>query len=149
VTFLVGDIYLGINTISGEEVTIKLESVKAKHSQLEYESKVYKTLAGSVGVPSVRWFGTECDYSAMVIDLLGSSLKDLFNFCNRKFTFKTVLLADQLVCGRRVNQFSSAIVYSRSLASSTFKSILLTLVLQRSTRILRPIFVSPIVRTRI
>lgn len=94
-----GDIYLGINIISGEEVAIKLESVKAKHPQLEYESKVYKTLAGGVGVPFVRWFGTECDYNAMVIDLLGPSLEDLFNFCNRKFTLKTVLLlADQLVC---------------------------------------------------
>lgn len=93
-----GDIYLGINIISGEEVAIKLESVKAKHPQLEYESKVYKTLAGGVGVPFVRWFGTECDYNAMVIDLLGPSLEDLFNFCNRKFTLKTVLLlADQLV----------------------------------------------------
>ena len=93
-----GDIYLGTNIISGEEVAIKLESVKAKHPQLEYESKVYKTLAGGVGVPFVRWFGTECDYNAMVLDLLGPSLEDLFNFCNRKFTLKTVLLlADQLV----------------------------------------------------
>lgn len=97
-TPFVGDIYLGINIISGEEVAIKLESVKAKHPQLEYESKVYKTLAGGVGVPFVRWFGTECDYNAMVIDLLGPSLEDLFNFCNRKFSLKTVLLlADQLV----------------------------------------------------
>ena len=96
---LLGDIYLGINIISGEEVAIKLESVKAKHPQLEYESKVYKTLAGGVGVPFVRWFGTECDYNAMVLDLLGPSLEDLFNFCNRKFSLKTVLLlADQLVC---------------------------------------------------
>lgn len=87
-----------MNIISGEEVAIKLESVKAKHPQLEYEAKVYKTLAGGVGVPFVRWFGVECDYNAMVIDLLGPSLEDLFNFCNRKFTLKTVLLlADQLV----------------------------------------------------
>lgn len=97
--FSLGDIYLGINIISGEEVAIKLESVKAKHPQLEYESKVYKALAGGVGVPFVRWFGTECDYNAMVLDLLGPSLEDLFNFCNRKFSLKTVLLlADQLVC---------------------------------------------------
>ncbi|KAJ1030123.1 hypothetical protein NDA16_001036 [Ustilago loliicola] len=93
-----GDIYLGINIISGEEVAIKLESIKAKHPQLEYEAKVYKTLAGGVGVPFVRWYGQECDYNAMVIDLLGPSLEDLFNFCNRKFTLKTVLLlADQMI----------------------------------------------------
>ncbi|TKA50773.1 Casein kinase I hhp1 [Rhodotorula sp. CCFEE 5036] len=93
-----GDIYLGVNIISGEEVAIKLESVKAKHPQLEYEAKVYKTLAGGVGVPFVRWFGVECDYNAMVLDLLGPSLEDLFNFCNRKFSLKTtLLLADQLI----------------------------------------------------
>jgi casein kinase I family protein HRR25 len=102
VTFLAGDIYLGINIIaslrsvvgliyhvsrfiSGKEVAINLKSVKPKHRQLEKECKVYKTIAGGIGVPFVHWFGTECDYNAMVINLLGPSLEDLFNFCNRKF----------------------------------------------------------------
>ncbi|KAK5189268.1 serine/threonine protein kinase [Exophiala xenobiotica] len=93
-----GDIYSGTNIISGEEIAIKLESVKTKHPQLDYEARVYKSLAGGVGIPFVRWFGTECDYKAMVLDLLGPSLEDLFNFCNRKFSLKTVLLlADQLI----------------------------------------------------
>lgn len=93
-----GELYLGVNIQSGEEVGIKLEPVKTKHPQLHYESKIYMLLQGGTGIPHLKWFGVQGDYSVMVIDLLGPSLEDLFNFCNRKFTLKSVLmLADQLL----------------------------------------------------
>ncbi|XP_059481718.1 casein kinase I isoform X1 [Neocloeon triangulifer] len=93
-----GDIYLGINITNGEEVAVKLESVRARHPQLLYESKLYKILHGGIGIPHIRWFGQEREFNVLVMDLLGPSLEDLFNFCSRRFTTKTVLmLADQMI----------------------------------------------------
>eukprot|EP00057_Strongylocentrotus_purpuratus_P003680 XP_003727130.1 PREDICTED: casein kinase I isoform delta isoform X2 [Strongylocentrotus purpuratus] len=93
-----GDIYLGTNITNGEEVAIKLECLKTKHPQLHIESKFYKMMQGGVGIPTVKWCGAEGDYNVMVMELLGPSLEDLFNFCSREFSLKTVLLlADQLI----------------------------------------------------
>ncbi|XP_046352759.1 casein kinase I-like isoform X2 [Haliotis rubra] len=92
-----GDIYLGTDISNGEEVAIKLECVKTKHPQLHIESKIYRMMQG-VGIPTIKWCGAEGDYNVMVMELLGPSLEDLFNFCSRKFSLKTVLLlADQLI----------------------------------------------------
>ncbi|KAG6789028.1 hypothetical protein POTOM_005111 [Populus tomentosa] len=93
-----GEIYLGANIQTNEEVAIKLENVKTRHPQLLYESKLYKMLQGGTGIPNVKWFGVEGDYNVLVMDLLGPSLEDLFNFCSRKLSLKTVLmLADQMI----------------------------------------------------
>jgi serine/threonine protein kinase len=118
-----GDIFLGTNITNNEEVAIKLESVKSKHPQLFYESKIYKILAGGVGIPYVRWYGVEGEYNVMVMDLLGPSLEDLFNYCGRKFSLKTVLmLADHML--RRVEYVHSKNFIHRDIkvdSTSTFQ----------------------------
>ncbi len=41
-----GEIYLGTNIQTGEEVAVKLEPIKTRHPQLAYEFKLYRILAG-------------------------------------------------------------------------------------------------------
>ncbi|TXG74986.1 hypothetical protein ES332_1Z025000v1 [Gossypium tomentosum] len=41
-----GELYLGVNVQTKEEVAVKLESAKTKHPQLHYESKLYMLLQG-------------------------------------------------------------------------------------------------------
>jgi len=98
--WLSGSVFLGVHTIAGKEVAIKLEPAVSRNlsSPLKQESKIYKTLMGGTGVPWIMWSGKQGDYNVMIIDLMGPSLEDLFKLYNRHFSLKTVLLlTDQLV----------------------------------------------------
>jgi hypothetical protein len=95
-----GKIYAGYNINSGEEIAIKLESRSAGYRHLDNEFKAYNVLGNRyMGIPHVKWFGVERDYTIMTLTLLGPSLEELFTFNHHKFTTSTVLIiADQLVC---------------------------------------------------
>ncbi|KAF8111676.1 hypothetical protein N665_0073s0035 [Sinapis alba] len=93
-----GEIFLGVDVQSREEVAVKLEPLRSRHPQLHYESKIYMHLQGGSGVPHLKWFGVEGEYNCMVIDLLAPSVEEFFNYCSRSFSLKTVLmLADQMI----------------------------------------------------
>jgi serine/threonine protein kinase len=83
---------------TGQEVALKLEYNQISPSHLENEVEIYKDLSGGPGIPRVYWYGHECEFNVMAFELLGPSLENLFNYCGRKFSLKTVLmLADQLI----------------------------------------------------
>jgi len=93
-----GDVYLAMHQISKEKVAVKLESVYSRHPQLEYEQSVYEVMGGGIGIPRVIFSSCVNDFRCLGMERLGPSLEDFFNYCNRRFSLKTVLmLADQLL----------------------------------------------------
>jgi hypothetical protein len=57
-----------------------------------------KSLSGSTymfileGITTMHWYGLAGEYNTLVMDLLGQNLEELFNFCGRNFTLKTILM---------------------------------------------------------
>jgi casein kinase 1 len=93
-----GEIYFVVDTQTGEELAVKLESSKSKYPMLAFEAKLLKHLQGAPGFAKVHYSDVEGDYNIMVMDLLGPSLEDLFNMCRRRFSLKTVvMIAEQML----------------------------------------------------
>lgn len=93
-----GEIFLATHIDTFEIVAVKIENSKTKHPQLLYEAKLYNILQGGSGIPGIKWSGVDGEDNVLVLDLLGPSLEDLFVYCGRKFSLKTVLmLADQMI----------------------------------------------------
>ncbi|EGW32917.1 uncharacterized protein SPAPADRAFT_60260, partial [Spathaspora passalidarum NRRL Y-27907] len=93
-----GIIFEGINILTNQQVAIKFEPRKCEAPQLRDEYRSYRILNGAKGIPSAYFFGQEGVHSILIIDLLGPSLEDLFDWCHRKFSVKTVIqVAKQMI----------------------------------------------------
>ena len=114
-----GDCYKASDMLGGADVAVKLEGtqvsssilspylkplpqpplpLQARFPQLELEGRLYKVLQGGLGIPQLRSYVVSRQWRCLTIELLGPSLEELFNYCDRRFSLRTVLmLAQQMI----------------------------------------------------
>jgi serine/threonine protein kinase len=94
-----GEIYIGIHKETKKQYALKLESVKTRHPQLIYEARVLKLLGNNLqGIPTIKYAGIDGNFRVLAMDLLGKNLEELFSYCGRRFSMKTIcMLGDQMI----------------------------------------------------
>ncbi|KAI0323547.1 kinase-like protein [Cubamyces sp. BRFM 1775] len=97
-----GDVVRAFNTLTGEDVAIKL-SRRSTHdsvvmTSVQYEISVYKLIPDGIpGFPSIHYSGQDANHNVIVMDILGPSLEALRRTCRGTFTLRTIcMLADQM-----------------------------------------------------
>lgn len=90
----------GTDLKSNEEVALKLMHRNSDFGRVDLrsESETYQELSGGTGIPRFWWYGDEEEYYVLVLELLGPSLEDLFHYCDRRFSLRTIfLIAEQAI----------------------------------------------------
>lgn len=106
-----GELRLGKNVFTNEDVAIKLEPANSRAPQLYLEYRFYQLMGVQAGVPKIYHFGPCGKYNGLVMELLGPSLEDLFDMCGRKFSMKTVCMTGIQLITRLEFVHSKHIIY--------------------------------------
>ena len=88
-----GKVYKGIHLETKEYVAIKIEK-KSENTinRLRHESLVYDYFRNTIGFPKIYKFLERKRDLVFIMEFLGPNLEELYNYCNKKFTLKTVLM---------------------------------------------------------
>ncbi|KAH9010128.1 kinase-like domain-containing protein [Lactarius hengduanensis] len=74
-----GDVYLGRDIKTGQDIALKFEPIQTHTLRLSHEHSVYKALSGMSGIPTMHWYGREVPYNVMVLDRLDLTLDEVIS----------------------------------------------------------------------
>ena len=94
-----GIVYKAQNINDNKIYALKIEK-KTKSSRLKVEKKIYELLKEDVGFPKIHKLIDRKDDSVFIMDYLGPSLEDLFEFCDYNFSLKTILMIGLQIVNR-------------------------------------------------
>jgi casein kinase 1 len=77
-----GTVFIGESIRTKKQVAIKLELVKADMNLLKREAQIYRFLKGGIGIPELKYFGSDKKYNFLILPVLGKSLQDTYITCN-------------------------------------------------------------------
>jgi len=106
-----GKVYVAEHFKTGEEVAVKVEKLSNGNHMLAMEARILRRLQGLTGIVMVHHSGVEGEYRAMVTDLLGPSLEDVFTMNGRNFSLKTLLLLGQQMVRRLEDLHTVGIIH--------------------------------------
>lgn len=93
-----GEVYMATRTKDNKQVALKVENVDNNMPRLSYEFKIYKKIHNNIakselirGVPIIYELIETTDYNMLSMELLGTSLEDIFNKQNKTFKLSTVV----------------------------------------------------------
>ena len=96
-----GKVYKGIHKETKECVAIKIEKKNEDTiNRLKHESLVYDYLKNTVGFPKIYKFIERKTDLVFIMEFLGPNLEQLYNYCNKRFSLKTVLMIGIQVLNR-------------------------------------------------
>ena len=85
-----GTVYQGVAKETNEKVAIKIEK-REKNDPGTLETEAYRLIyLQGEGIPKIYCYGNNQSHNLLVEELLGKSLEDIFNSCNKRFSLKTV-----------------------------------------------------------